>query len=113
MTILATAFKALGDPTRLRIVRYLACCPRAAIGPDGEVYSREGPDAGEVCCRITGKETITSTVSFHLKELREAGVIHMTRKGKRMICALEPQVLTALGGFLSSIDAQSPSPECC
>src|SRR5256885_2308393 len=68
------ALKALSDPTRLHIVEFLSnmCCGTASVDEEGGV---EGPTAGEVCCHITGAQKITSTVSHHLHELEQAGII--------------------------------------
>lgn len=97
---LAARFKALGDPTRLRIFAFLReCrCP-VAVGEAGEVRPLQGPTAGEVCCHVTGEEKITSSISFHLKELRQAGLITMERRGKHMICGVDPEALDELAAF--------------
>ena len=58
-----------------------------------------GPTVGEVCCSLTGDAKITSTVSFHLKELRQAGIITMTRQGKNMICRLNPDPVRQLADY--------------
>ncbi|AIE86291.1 ArsR/SmtB family transcription factor [Fimbriimonas ginsengisoli] len=95
-------FKALGDPTRLRIFNFLrnCCCP-VAVGEEGEVRPVEGPTVGEVCCSVTGSEKITSTVSFHLKELRNAGLITMERRGKNMVCGIDREVLARLADYFT------------
>ena len=98
--------RALGDQTRLRIVECLACCPECING------SEDGHTATRVCCDVTGGEKITSTVSHHLKELREAGLIRMERQGKKMICSLEREALKKLGGYLISI-ASGEKNVCC
>ena len=83
------ACKALGDPTRWKLFCCLrACCPAAALEADGTVRAVEGPTVGEICCRITGAEKITSTLSAHLKELRLAGLIVTEKRGKHVVCAL-------------------------
>src|SRR5437764_15264810 len=85
----AAMFKALGDPTRLRIFEFLrACCCPVAVDESGAVMPVVGPTAGEVCCHITGAERITSTISHHLKELRLAGLITVERRGKHMLCGV-------------------------
>ncbi len=89
----AQMFRALGDPTRLRLVRNLGCCPDTV----------NGPTASECCCQVTGAEKITSTVSHHLKELRESNLIHMERQGKCMCCSLDRESVQALIGFLNGI----------
>ncbi|PZP39798.1 MAG: transcriptional regulator [Pseudomonas fluorescens] len=64
MTIdLAQVLHALGDATRLSIVKKIA---------------DSGPlSCGDVCC-----ETPRSTLTHHLRILREAGVIHTTKQGQ-------------------------------
>ncbi len=62
---LAPAFKALGDPVRLRLLSMIA-----ATG-------------GEVCvCDLTGSFEVSGpTISHHLKVLREAGLVDCERRG--------------------------------
>ena len=49
---IAAMCKALGDPTRLRILEFLrSCCCPVAVDETGEVRRTQGPTAGEVCCR--------------------------------------------------------------
>ena len=113
------AFKALGDPTRLRIVTLLqSCCGAVALDDDGAVRPVDGPTVGEVCCRLTGAEKITSTVSAHLKELRLAGLITMERRGKNIVCRLNREALAALAAFLTEINTLNTTEEpktngCC
>ncbi len=97
------AYKALGDPTRLRIVQFLSqmCCGRAVMNESGGVYP--GPTASEVCCQITGAEKITSTISHHLHELEAAGLIAIERRGKQMICSLRSQAFEEVALNLQSI----------
>src|SRR5215212_7193966 len=96
----ALRFKALGDPTRLRIYEFLrnCCCP-VAVEETGDVRPVDGPTVGEVCCSITGAEKINSTISHHLKELRLAGLITIERRGKNMICGVDPAVLGKLAAY--------------
>ncbi len=107
----ADRFKALGDPTRLRIFDFLrSCCGPVAVGDAGEVRPVCGPTVGEVCCQVTGTERITSTISFHLKELRNAGLITMERRGKNMVCAVNEDALRELGAYFA---ANGGTDECC
>ena len=95
-------FKALGDPTRLRIFEFLGgCCGPVAVDDDGEVRPVDGPSVGEVCCSVTGAEKITSTVSFHLKELRQAGLVVMERRGKQMVCSVDRNSVDMLVTYLT------------
>lgn len=99
----AAQFKALGDPTRLRILLYLRdCCGAVSVGDEGEVCRLEGPTAGQVCCHVTGIGKVSSAISFHLKELRNAGLITMERRGKHMLCSIDTEALAALAAVLST-----------
>lgn len=106
-------FKALGDPTRLRIFEFLrACCAPVAVEESGEVRPVSGPTVGEVCCRVTGAEKITSSVSFHLKELRLAGLITVERRGKNMICGINHDAVAALAASLE-VKETNGNTNCC
>lgn len=111
---LALMFKALGDPTRLRIFDFLRaqCCP-VAVGEDGEVRSECGPTAGEVCCHLTGQTEINSTISHHLKELRLAKLITMERRGKTMVCGINQEAVWVLAAFLSQSSTDTEIADCC
>jgi ArsR family transcriptional regulator, arsenate/arsenite/antimonite-responsive transcriptional repressor len=100
----AAVFKALSDPTRLRILRNLACCPE-------DLGQTSAPTAGQVCCQITGAEKINSTISHHLKVLREAGLIEMERHGKSMWCCPNPAGLQTAAKYLEMLSEDSGA--CC
>lgn len=101
----AAAFKALGDPTRLRIFEFLCrCSGPVAIRESGEVSRMEGPTAGQVCCTVTGAQRITSTISHHLKELRQAGLITVTRHGKHRVFGVNPAASAFLAGYFRQIE---------
>ena len=109
----AAVFKALGDPTRLRIFEFLcSCCCGVAVDDDGAVRPVQGPTVGEVCCRITGAERINSTVSHHIKELRRAGLITVERRGKHMICGVNREAIAALSKYLNTQKGDDED-ECC
>lgn len=104
----AAMFKALGDPTRLRIFQFLRCCPApVALGENGDARPADGPTVGEVCCNVFGMDRPTSTISFHLKELRNAGLIHMERRGKHMVLSARRDALARLADFFD------PGAPCC
>jgi ArsR family transcriptional regulator len=107
----ATYFKALGDPTRLSIVNCLrSCCCPISLDDTGDMRPVSGQTVGEVCCRVTSLEKITSTVSFHLKELRQAGLIRMEKRGRNMLCSIDREVLTMLSQYLGAAETTC---ECC
>ncbi|HJM50530.1 MAG TPA: metalloregulator ArsR/SmtB family transcription factor [Alphaproteobacteria bacterium] len=94
----AAMFKALANPHRLRIFLDLASCCRA-----GEACSPSDRSCvGELG---SGLGLAQSTVSHHLKELRQAGLIHMERSGQTIECWVEPLTLQALSGFFNEAAA--------
>jgi ArsR family transcriptional regulator len=90
---IARAFKALSNPHRLAIFIHLArhCAPGQMCSDPGmrEVVGRLGAGLG----------IAPSTVSHHLKELRQAGLIRMGRRGQFTECWVEPEVLDSLASF--------------
>lgn len=102
--------KALGDPTRLHAIQLLSrgCCGAASVNEEGGI---EGPTAGEVCCHITGADKITSTISHHLHELGDAGLLKLEKRGKSTYCSLEAEALRELGQTLIDI-AAGTGPNC-
>lgn len=102
---LVEKFRALADPTRMRIFRMLVCCCDAmGLDETGGVSRTSGPTAGEVCCQITGATKINSTISHHLKELKRAGLITVERYGRRMICRANPAGVREMMGFLMGVE---------
>lgn len=100
---IATMCKALGDGTRLRIFEYLlSCCGPVTVDDSGDVRPVRGATVGQVCCRVTGTDRITSTISFHVKELRLAGLITVERQGKHMICTVNQDAVASLAAFFSN-----------
>jgi ArsR family transcriptional regulator len=108
LTERAEMFKALGDPTRLRIFEFLrSCCCPVAVEDSGDVRPVLGPTVGEVCCHVTGAASINSTISHHLKELRLAGLISIERRGKNMICGVSREAVARLAGYLGEADSST------
>ncbi len=99
-------FKALGDPTRARIFEFLcsACCS-VALDDSGDVRPVQGATVGAVCCHVTGSEQFSSTVSFHIKELRLAGLIHAEKNGKFMVCSVNRDAIQVMRAYLESQNA--------
>lgn len=82
----AFALAALGQSTRLELLRALL-----NAGPSGLA-------AGEVAFRL---DVPSSTLSFHLKALDQAGLIAATRQGTKLIYAPRIDKLRALFAFVS------------
>jgi ArsR family transcriptional regulator len=82
MEVAARWFHALSDATRLRIVELLG--------------------GGERCvCELTDElGAAQSRLSFHLRTLKEAGVVQDRREGRWVYYSLDPSVLEAMAGLL-------------
>jgi ArsR family transcriptional regulator len=93
--VLAKAFKALGDPVRLRLLSLIA--------------AQRGRD---VCvCDLTSVFDVSQpTISHHLKVLREAGLITGERRGTWVYYQAEPQILSYLSRVLETGELAVPVP---
>ncbi|MEO3745330.1 metalloregulator ArsR/SmtB family transcription factor [Plantactinospora sp. B5E13] len=83
--VLAPAFKALGDPVRLRLMSMIASAP-----------------AGEICvCDLTPAFDLSGpTISHHLKTLREAGLVDAERRGTWVYYRACPGIMRQLASLL-------------
>ena len=82
----ATAFAALSQETRVRLLRLLA------------ETGASGMRAGELQARLG---VPSSTLSFHLSALEQAGLVHGTKRGRMMIYALRIAGLRDLLTFVT------------
>jgi ArsR family transcriptional regulator len=84
--VLSTAFKALGDPTRLQLMSMIASAP-----------------GGEICvCDLTPAfEISATTISHHLKVLREAGLVDAERRASWVYYRARPALMRQLATLLS------------
>lgn len=89
---LAEIFKALSDPTRVRLLRYLA-----------------DSDGGTACaCHLPGALGITQpTLSFHMHKLQAAGLVDREQRGRWAHWSVRAQALVPVRAFL----ALQPAPE--
>jgi ArsR family transcriptional regulator len=97
---IADMFKALSNPNRLRIfLRLISCCPPRTLT---EIRRGVEPE-GCACVGDLGQDLgiVPSTISHHIKELRQAGLIRMERNGQRIECSIEPDTLVALQDFFT------------
>jgi ArsR family transcriptional regulator len=78
-------FQAIAEETRLRIVRLLS--------------------EGERCvCELQADlDTAQSRLSFHLRKLKEAGVVSDRRDGRWIYYSLVPEALEEMGSFLGEV----------
>ena len=82
---LAGMFKALGDPTRVRLLSMIAA----------------QADAEACVCDLTGPVGLSQpTVSHHLKQLVDAGLVTREQRGKWAYYAIVPATLATLSGVL-------------
>ena len=90
---LAAAFKALGDPTRVRLLSLIAAT-----------------EGGEACiCDLTAPVGLSQpTVSHHMKQLAEAGLVTREQRGKWAYYAINADVLASLGAALRPQPRQAP-----
>jgi ArsR family transcriptional regulator, arsenate/arsenite/antimonite-responsive transcriptional repressor len=82
---MAALFKAVADPVRLRLLSLIACHP-----------------GGESCvCDLTPEFDMTApSVSYHLKILREAGLISSERRGTWVYYRVMPQAMARMSAVL-------------
>ncbi len=83
----ATALKALAEPTRIRLISLIAAQP-----------------GGEACvCDLTDPVGLSQpTVSHHLKVLADAGILTREQRTKWAYYRLVPGALAAIGALLSN-----------
>ncbi|MFT8637507.1 MAG: metalloregulator ArsR/SmtB family transcription factor [Pseudoclavibacter sp.] len=83
---LARMFKALGDPTRVRLLSMIAAQAEA-----------------EACvCDLTEPVGLSQpTVSHHMKQLVDAGLVTREQRGKWAYYTLVPKTLAMLSGVLN------------
>ena len=124
MERLAAIFKALSDRNRLAIFQTIrSCCCDCRVMNDAEAAADDEAGSSEVSPRLAGEaeapsdvgnsvseiasrfDLSLSTVSHHLKELRNAGLIICEKRGQWVYCRPNPEVLKDIEGFLE--DEQS------
>lgn len=90
---LAVVLKALGEPTRLRLVSLIA-----------------GHEAAEACvCDLTAPVGLSQpTVSHHLKILTEAGLLERAQRGKWAYYRLVPGALDELAAVIARAGVANP-----
>ena len=97
---LASAFKALSSPHRLAIYLRLAECCAPGTDCDTRVFDANRC-VGEIA---SGLNLAPSTVSHHLKELRQAGLIGVDKQGQKSLCYVDPEMLGRLKQFFGALE---------
>jgi ArsR family transcriptional regulator len=92
MADLAKIFKALGDPTRLAIFELVRDCGN----PDGCSEEEASDSLSQIAERF---HLSLSTVSHHVKELRSSGLVTCEKRGQRLYCWVDAEVLRELEQF--------------
>lgn len=89
--------KALAEPMRLRLIEVLG--------------------GGERCvCELTSELGVAqSKLSFHLKVLKDAGLLAAREEGRWVYYRLQPEALQSLRGWLAALASTctTPSIPCC
>ena len=91
---LARIFKALSDPNRLAILELL----RKECG--GSCRLDCGDDGSTVSAIADRFDIALSTVSHHLKELKNAGLIECVKRGQWVHCAPNVEALRRIEAFV-------------
>lgn len=97
---LARAFKALSNPNRLQIYVEILRRQRQSIGPEHSCALYDF---------INSLEIGAPTVSHHIKELVNAGLIHVERDGKYLACSLDDDTRQGLRDFFDQGGGTSPA----
>lgn len=102
---LSRAFKALGHPSRLAIVRRLleralACCETDRV--EDCTMDPASCNAGDL---VEAVGVAPSTLSHHLKELEHAGLVERVRDGRYIMCRVREERLAELRRFLEAAPA--------
>ena len=87
----SAVFNALSNPHRLQIYTILSgcCSPGSSCNLDAVTACCVGDLGNEL-------DIAASTLSHHLKELSHAGLIHMQRDGKQIICSVNVEMLNEI-----------------
>jgi ArsR family transcriptional regulator len=87
--------KALADPLRLRVIEVLGGGERC------------------VCDLTTDLGLAQSKLSFHLKVLKEAGLLADRQEGRWIYYRLRPEAIEQLRSWLAELGAQCSKPATC
>jgi ArsR family transcriptional regulator len=90
---LASIYKALSDPARLKILSHLSS---DAVGVCGD---------GICACDLEDLTGLSQpTVSHHMKLMQQAGLVRAEKRGKWMYYSLEPTGFKTARGFINALN---------
>jgi ArsR family transcriptional regulator len=91
--------KALSNPNRLKIfLRLINCCPPGRVSC---ITDNMSACVGEVSKDLG---IVPSTVSHHIKELRQSGLVNVKRRGQNIECWIDSKKLKELTSFFESLN---------
>lgn len=94
-TRFAAMLAALSQPTRLSIVETVV------------QGGAEGTPAGQIAAAV---HCPASTLSFHLKELSQAGLLHAAPQGRFIRYSVQPAAFLALAAYVAELPGGPPAP---
>lgn len=90
------AFKALSNPNRLQIFLNLLSESRVDLAA-GKVHTC-------FLSTLLGNLRVGApTISHHVKELENAGLISTQRDGKQLVCSINPETVKQLQGLFTAL----------
>lgn len=103
LDMLVDAFRSLANPNRLKIYQAIA-----RSWDEGREAAVDELPAGCLLAEAIKRLNIGApTVSHHIRELVDAGLITTSRQGRQLFCAIEPGMREQLRQFFSGMDAPS------
>lgn len=88
--------KALANPNRLRI--YLRLAGTCSLTSGSTARHPADVCVGDISAEL---DIAQSTVSHHLRELEQAGLIRMQRRGKNILCRVRCDTMAELVGLIA------------
>jgi len=110
--------RALSDPIRVRMLSMMADGRSCCNFSDSGVPAGEGEEGICVCEFEEHFSMGQSKVSYHMKKLKDAGLVHEERRGKWSFYSLDREAAGGLLGeaadrLLSGAEKRSVVGECC
>ena len=94
---LTAMFKALSNPNRLDVFLYLASFYRSGVLENEQQRISVGLIASNL-------SVVPSTASHHVKQLHQAGLIQMKRRGQKIECWINSENLNFMKKFFAEMN---------